>query len=163
MAMVQRCSSRLGSGAAAMRVPGLARKFWTMISWIRRMGAFGLKIPKEYGGKGFDQVEYAQAMELIGSHDGNLSALLSAHQSIGVPQPVKLFGTKEQCQEYLPRCARGEISAFALTEQDVGSDPARLATTAELEGDFYVLNGRKLWCTNGTIVRVRVNEEAAAA
>lgn len=128
----------------------------SVLEGLRRLGAFGLKIPKEYGGKGFNQVEYAQAMELVGSYDGNLTALLSAHQSIGVPQPIKLFGTAEQRQEYLPRCAKGEISAFALTEEDVGSDPARLSTTAELEGDFYILNGRKLWCTNGTIAKLLV-------
>ena len=78
--------------------------------------------------------------------------LLSAHQSIGVPQPLKLFGTKEQKKKYLPRLARGEISAFALTEAHVGSDPANLATTAMRtpEGD-YILDGEKLWCTNGTV------------
>ena len=59
-----------------------------------------------------------------------IAALLSAHQSIGVPQPLTLFGTDDQKQRYLPRCARGEISAFLLTEPDVGSDPARLNTTA---------------------------------
>ncbi len=127
-----------------------------VVQGLRDLGAFGLKIPTEYGGKGFDQVEYAQIMELMGSYDGNLMALLSAHQSIGVPQPLKLFGTKEQCQEYLPRLAGGEISAFALTEPDVGSDPARLSTTVELEGDFYVLNGKKLWCTNGTMAKLLV-------
>ena len=82
--------------------------------------------------------------------------MLSAHQSIGVPQPLKLFGSEVLKQKYLPRCARGDISAFALTEADVGSDPARLATTAVLEGDFYVLNGRKLWCTNGTLAKLLV-------
>ena len=117
----------------------------SVIDGLARLGAFGLKIPKEYGGLGFDQVEYAQIMELVGAHDGNVMALLSAHQSIGVPQPVKLFGTEELQKKFLPMCARGDISAFALTEPDVGSDPARLATTAVLEGDFYVLNGRKLW------------------
>jgi alkylation response protein AidB-like acyl-CoA dehydrogenase len=83
-----------------------------------------MKIPKEYGGLGFTQIEYQKVMELLGSYDGNLSALLSAHQSIGVPQPLKLFGTDELKKKYLPRCAAGEISAFALTEAQVGSDPA---------------------------------------
>ena len=85
-----------------------------------------MKIPKEYGGLGFTQREYGEVMKLITSRDGNLIALLSAHQSIGVPQPLKLFGTKEQKKKYLPRLARGAISAFALTEPDVGSDPANL-------------------------------------
>jgi alkylation response protein AidB-like acyl-CoA dehydrogenase len=129
-----------------------------VLDGLRRLGAFGMKIPKEYGGLGFSNVEYAKAMRLLGSHCGNLGALLSAHQSIGVPQPLKLFGTPEQKQKYLPRCARGEISAFALTEPEVGSDPARLATTAEktADGAAYLLNGTKLWCTNGTIAKLLV-------
>ncbi len=128
-----------------------------VIEGFRKLGAFGMKIPKKYGGQGFSNREYAKVMHLIGSVDGNLSALLSAHQSIGVPQPLKLFGTQVLKDKYLPRCARGEISAFALTEPEVGSDPARLGTTAEKtpEGD-YILNGVKLWCTNGTIADLLV-------
>ena len=97
-------------------------------------------------------------MELLGSVDGNISALLSAHQSIGVPQPLKMFGTTELKSKYLPRCAAGAISAFALTEDSVGSDPAALETIAELtpDGDGYILNGRKLWCTNGTMAELLV-------
>jgi alkylation response protein AidB-like acyl-CoA dehydrogenase len=116
-----------------------------------------MKIPREYGGLGFSNREYQKVMRLIGSVDGNLAALLSAHQSIGVPQPLKLFGSDLLKKKYLPRCAAGEISAFALTEPDVGSDPARLSTTAErtAEGD-YVLTGTKLWCTNGTIAKLLV-------
>src|SRR4029077_10717913 len=101
-----------------------------VIDSLRRMGAFGMKIPKEYGGLGFTNAEYQKVMQLLGSVDGNIVALLSAHQSIGVPQPLKLFGSPELKKKYLPRCARGEISAFALTEPNVGSDPARLSTTA---------------------------------
>ncbi|MEE8586179.1 MAG: acyl-CoA dehydrogenase family protein [Acidobacteriota bacterium] len=129
-----------------------------VVDGLRRMGAFGMKIPKEYGGLGFSQVEYGQVMQLLGSVDGNLTALLSAHQSIGVPQPLKLFGSDEMKKKYLPRCAAGEISAFALTEQDVGSDPARMGTTARLteDGSAYILNGTKLWCTNGTLARLLV-------
>jgi hypothetical protein len=129
-----------------------------VVEAFRKLGAFGMKIPKEYGGLGFSQIEYAKVMELLGAYEGNLTALLSAHQSIGVPQPLKLFGTEEQKQEYLPRCARGEISAFALTEPQVGSDPARMETTYELapDGDHYVLNGDKLWCTNGTVADLLV-------
>ncbi len=129
-----------------------------VVEGLRRLGAFGMKISRKYGGLGFSQVEYARIMELLGSRDANLSALLSAHQSIGVPQPLKLFGSEELRKKYLPRCASGDISAFALTEPDVGSDPARLATRAELnrEGDAYVLNGTKLWCTNGTLAGLLV-------
>src|SRR5260370_213345 len=92
-------------------------------------------------------------MQLFGGLDGNLSALLSAHQSIGVPQPLKLFGSPELKHKYLPRCARGEISAFALTEPNAGSDPPRLATTAEktADGTAYVINGTNLCSTNRTL------------
>jgi alkylation response protein AidB-like acyl-CoA dehydrogenase len=129
-----------------------------VLDGLRKLGAFGMKIPKKYGGLGFTNVEYQKVMQLFGSCDGNLSALLSAHQSIGVPQPLKLFGSEELKQQYLPRCAAGEISAFALTEPEVGSDPARLMTSAERtpEGDAYVLNGHKLWCTNGTLAKLLV-------
>jgi alkylation response protein AidB-like acyl-CoA dehydrogenase len=128
-----------------------------VLDGFRKLGAFGMKIPKKYGGLGFSQVEYQKVMQLFGSFDGNLSALLSAHQSIGVPQPIKLFGSEELKQKYLPRCAAGEISAFALTEAQVGSDPARLLTSAEKtpEGD-YLINGNKLWCTNGTLAKLLV-------
>jgi len=128
-----------------------------VIDGLARMGAFGMKIPKEYGGLGFSQLEYARIIELVTSVDGNLIALLSAHQSIGVPQPLKLFGTEAQKKKYLPRLARGAVSAFALTEGDVGSDPANLATTAERTADGdYVINGEKLWTTNGTIAELFV-------
>jgi len=129
-----------------------------IIDRLGEMGAFGLKIPREYGGMGFNQTEYGAIMEVIGSADGNILALLSAHQSIGVPQPLKLFGTEEQKKEYFPRFARGEISAFALTEPQVGSDPAGLKTSAtRVEGgDAFLLNGEKLWTTNGTVADVIV-------
>ncbi len=129
-----------------------------VLEGLRKMGAFGMKIPIEYGGLGFNQAEYAQAMQLVASWDGNLTALLSAHQSIGVPQPLVLFGTEEQKRKYLPRCAAGAISAFALTEGAVGSDPARLATTAEPtpDGRYFILSGQKLWCTNATLAELFV-------
>src|SRR5262249_30807872 len=129
-----------------------------VVDGLRKLGAFGMKIPKKYGGLGFTNVEYQKVMQFVGSVDGNLSALLSAHQSIGVPQPLKLFGSDHLKETYLPRCAAGEISAFALTEPQVGSDPARLQTSAEKtrEGDAYILNGEKLWCTNGTLAKLLV-------
>lgn len=122
-----------------------------VIERLAKLGAFGIKVPQEYGGLGLSQTNYCRAAMLLGSVDGNLTALLSAHQSIGVPQPVKLFGTEAQKQKYLPRVARGEISAFALTETSVGSDPAKITTRAEPtpDGKFFVINGEKLWCTNG--------------
>ena len=114
------------------------------------MGAFGVKIPKQYGGLGLSQVNYGRAAMLLGSWDENLTALVSAHQSIGVPQPLLLFGTEEQKKKYLPRVARREISAFALTEWNAGSDPANMSCKAEPteDGSAFILNGEKLWCTN---------------
>jgi alkylation response protein AidB-like acyl-CoA dehydrogenase len=125
----------------------------TVIDGLRELGAFGMKIPEEYGGLGLSQVGYGRAIHLVTSYDGNLVALLSAHQSIGVPQPLKLFGTPEQKRKYLPRLAKGAISAFALTEAAVGSDPAAMTTTATPteDGESFVLNGEKLWITNGTL------------
>jgi alkylation response protein AidB-like acyl-CoA dehydrogenase len=129
-----------------------------VLQGLRDLGAFGIKIPEEYGGLGLSQTSYTHAIGLVTSQDGNLTALLSAAQSIGVPTPLKLFGTSEQKKKYLPRLARGAVSAFALTESNVGSDPAAMTTTAELsaDGTHYVLNGEKLWCTNGTIAELMV-------
>src|SRR6266540_3325773 len=121
-----------------------------VIQGLRDVGAFGIKIPREYGGLGLSQLSYMKAIELVSSVDGSLTALLSAHQSIGVPQPLKLFGSEAQKKKYFPRLAQGAISAFALTEDSVGSDPAAMETNAILDDDAWVLNGEKLWCTNGT-------------
>src|ERR1051326_2104085 len=119
---------------------------------LRDMGAFGIKIPTEYGGLGLSYTSYVKAIAMVTSKDGSLTALLSAHQSIGLPQPLKLFGNDQQKQRYFPRLAKGAISAFALTEVDAGSDPANMHTRANLsdDGTHYVLNGEKLWTTNGT-------------
>ena len=121
-----------------------------VVRGLRDLGALGMKIPEKYGGLGLSQLYYGRALMVAGSVSPALGALLSAHQSIGVPQPVKMFGTPEQKDAWLPRCAR-EVSAFLLTEPDVGSDPARLRATAVPDGDDYVLNGVKLWTTNGVV------------
>ncbi|WP_458318873.1 acyl-CoA dehydrogenase family protein [Mycolicibacterium brisbanense] len=126
-----------------------------VIRGLKELGAFGMKIGTEYDGLGLSQVYYNKALALVGSVHPSLGALLSAHQSIGVPQPVAMFGTEEQKRAWLPRCTR-EISAFLLTEPDVGSDPARLHATATSDGDDYVLNGVKLWTTNGVIADLLV-------
>jgi alkylation response protein AidB-like acyl-CoA dehydrogenase len=122
------------------------------------LGAFGMKIPQEYGGLGLSLVYYGRALALLGSVHPSLGALLSAHQSIGVPEPVKVFGTPEQKREFLPRCAAGAITAFLLTEPDVGSDPARMGSTAVPtdDGGSYLLDGVKLWTTNGVIAELVV-------
>lgn len=126
-----------------------------VVHGLKEIGAFGMKIPSAYGGLGLSQVDYNKALTLVASVNPSLAGLLSAHQSIGVSQPISMFGTEEQKQAWLPRCTR-EISAFLLTEPDVGSDPARLHTTATPDGDDYVLNGTKLWTTNGVIADVLV-------
>jgi alkylation response protein AidB-like acyl-CoA dehydrogenase len=125
---------------------------------LQEMGAFGIKIADEYGGLGLSQLMYARAIGLVTSIDGSLTALLSASQSIGVPVPLKLFGTEAQKRRYLPRIAKGAITAFALTEPQVGSDPAGLSTSARLseDGRHWILNGEKLWCTNGTVAELFV-------
>ncbi|MDT6987926.1 acyl-CoA dehydrogenase family protein [Streptomyces lusitanus] len=127
-----------------------------VIDGLKEFGALGMKIDTKYGGLGLTQVYYNKALALVGSASPAIGALLSAHQSIGVPQPLKIFGTREQKETFLPRCARTDISAFLLTEPDVGSDPARLATTAVPEGDGYVLDGVKLWTTNGVVADLLV-------
>ena len=129
-----------------------------VVRGLAAVGAFGMKIAPEYGGLGLSNLYYNRALMIVGSVSQSLAAMLSAHQSIGVPQPLAQFGTDEQKQRYLPRCARGEISAFLLTEPDVGSDPARLDTTAtpSQDGSEYVLNGVKLWTTNGVVADLLV-------
>ncbi|MGH3344812.1 MAG: acyl-CoA dehydrogenase family protein [Carbonactinosporaceae bacterium] len=129
-----------------------------VVSGLKEIGAFGMKIAEEYGGLGLSQVYYNKALVLAGSASPVLGALLSAHQSIGVPQPLAHFGTEEQKQRFLPRCARTDISAFLLTEPDVGSDPARLAATATPteDGRAYILDGVKLWTTNGVVADLLV-------
>ena len=125
----------------------------TVIEGLGKLGAFGIKIPTKYGGLGLSQTNYSRTAMLLGQHCGNLTALLSAHQSIGVPQPLIMFGTEAQKQKYLPLFAKGQVSAFALTEEDVGSDPSKITTNAVLNdaGTHYVLNGEKLWCTNSLV------------
>src|SRR5690242_13744078 len=118
--------------------------------------AFGMKIDEKYGGLGLTNLHYCKALTLIGSANPSIGALLSAHQSIGVPQPLKLFGNDEQKQHFLPRLAAGEVSAFLLTEPDVGSDPARLSTVATPVEGGYRLDGVKLWATNGTLATLLV-------
>lgn len=129
-----------------------------IIDGLAELGCMGIKIPREYGGLGFSQAIYNRAVALAASYESSIGVLLSAHQSIGVPQPLKEFGTPEQKKKYLPRLAKGAISAFALTEPGVGSDPAKMTTTAVLsdDGEHYILNGEKLWTTNGTIAEIMV-------
>src|SRR3954463_3204772 len=118
---------------------------------LKDIGALGMKTPEEYGGLGLSQLHYNEALAMSGMFHASISTLLSAHQSIGVGEPLRLFGSEEQKKEWLPKVAKDHISAFLLTEPDVGSHPARLGTTATPteDGTGYLLNGRKLWATNG--------------
>jgi alkylation response protein AidB-like acyl-CoA dehydrogenase len=127
-----------------------------VIEGLKRLGALGMKIPVQYGGLGLSIVYYTRALALAGSWHSALSTLLSAHQSIGVSEPLRLFGSEEQKRKWLPLVASTHISAFLLTEPDVGSDPARMAASATPTEDGYILNGRKLWATNGAIADVVV-------
>ena len=129
-----------------------------VVNGLKDLGALGMKVPEEYGGLGLSQVYYNRALMLVGSAHSSLSTLLSAHQSIGVAEPLQLFGSEEQKRTWLPLVSSTHISAFLLTEPDVGSDPARLAATATPteDGTGYRLSGRKLWATNGAIADVVV-------
>ncbi|MCQ9184574.1 acyl-CoA dehydrogenase family protein [Streptomyces sp. IBSBF 2953] len=140
----------------AARIEREARIPDEVVRGLKELGALGMKIDPKYGGLGLTQVYYNKALALVGSASPAIGVLLSAHQSIGVPQPLKMFGTPEQKQKFLPRCATTDISAFLLTEPDVGSDPARLATSAVPDGDDYVLDGVKLWTTNGVVADLLV-------
>lgn len=129
-----------------------------VIEEFARMGVFALKVPKEYGGLEFSQVNYNRVVMAVSSYCSATGVLISAHQSIGVPQPLKMFGTEEQKKKYFPRFSKGAISAFALTEPDVGSDPAQMSCEAKLseDGKHYIVNGTKLWCTNGSLAELIV-------
>jgi alkylation response protein AidB-like acyl-CoA dehydrogenase len=127
-----------------------------VVDGLKELGALGMKVPEQYGGIGLSQVYYNRALVLAGTWHSALATLLSAHQSIGVAEPLMGFGSEEQKQKWLPLVAKDHISAFLLTEPDVGSDPARLATTAEPAEGGYVLNGRKLWATNGAVADIVV-------
>lgn len=128
------------------------------IKGMADLGVFAIKVPKEYGGLGFSQTNYNRIVMKIASYCGATATLVSAHQSIGVPQPLLMYGTEEQKKKFFPCFRTGAISAFALTEVDVGSDPARMTSRATLseDGQYYILNGTKLWCTNGTIADIIV-------
>ena len=123
---------------------------------LKELNLFAIKIPTKYNGLGMSQTNYMRILSVVARYCGSTAATLSAHQSIGVPQPLKLQGTEEQKQRFLPKFAEGWVSAFALTEPGVGSDPANMATLAELseDGEHWILNGEKLWCTNGVVADV---------
>ncbi|MBE0596487.1 MAG: acyl-CoA dehydrogenase family protein [Desulfuromonadales bacterium] len=135
-----------------------------VLDGLRALGLFGIKIAPQYGGLGLSQINYNRLIQLVASHCASTAVLLSAHQSIGVSQPLQMYGTAEQKQTYLPRLAQGAISAFALTEPGVGSDPSSLTTLAvPAENGSWLISGEKLWISNGPvadllIVMARTND-----
>jgi len=157
-AFLQRLERFLAENVDADKIDETGEYPESIFEGFRELGAWGMKIPKEYGGLGFSAVNYNRAISLVATWCGSSVAWLSAHQSIGVPQPLKLFGTPEQKAKWLPRLAKGAISAFALTEPGVGSDPAKMTTTAtpSPDGKGWLLSGEKLWCTNGLKAEVIV-------
>src|SRR3954447_11653607 len=139
-----------------MRIERDARIPDEVLDGLKELGALGMKVPEQYGGLGLSQVYYNKALLPAGTWSSGLSTLLSAHQSIGVSQPLMSFGTEEQKRKWLPLVAKDHVSAFLLTEPDVGSAPARGGATAEPVEGGYKLNGRKLWATNGAIADIVV-------
>ncbi len=157
-AFLERLRAFLVERVDPRRIEREARIPEDVIRGLEDLGALGMKIPREHGGLGLSQVYYNRALAMAGTWHSSLSTLLSAHQSIGLPEPLRLFGSEEQKRTWLPRLARDHISAFLLTEPDVGSDPARMSTTAvpTEDGTGYRISGTKLWATNGAIADVVV-------
>ena len=120
-----------------------------VVEKMAELGIMGLPFPTEYGGAGADVLSYAIAVEELSRVHGGVGVILSAHTSLGT-WPIFAFGTEEQKQKYLvPLCKGEKIGAFGLTEPNAGSDAGGTETTAELQGDHYILNGEKIFITNG--------------
>ncbi|XP_034943624.1 very long-chain specific acyl-CoA dehydrogenase, mitochondrial [Chelonus insularis] len=119
------------------------------------LGVFSLQVPEQYGGFGLNNTQYARLVEILGSHDLGVGILLGAHQSIGF-KGILLYGTPEQKEKYLPRVSNGEYAAFALTEPSCGSDAGAVKCRAikSADGSHYVLNGSKIWISNGGIAEI---------
>ncbi|HSN91783.1 MAG TPA: acyl-CoA dehydrogenase family protein [Anaeromyxobacteraceae bacterium] len=116
---------------------------------LREAGLFGLVVPEEHGGMGFGSTAYSRALQEVGRYDGSVALTVGAHSSIGL-RGLLLFGTDDQRRRYYPKLVTGEmIAAFCLTEPSAGSDAAAIKTTAVRDGDAWVLNGEKIWITNG--------------
>jgi alkylation response protein AidB-like acyl-CoA dehydrogenase len=121
------------------------------IEELREFGMFGLVIPEEHGGMGLGNMAYSRTLQEVAKYDASIAVTIGAHSSIGM-RGLLLFGTEDQNNRYMEKLASGEmIAAYCLTEAGAGSDAAALMTTAVKEGDQWVLNGNKLWITNGGI------------
>ncbi len=121
----------------------------SFVEELKSFGLFSLVIPEQYGGLGFGSAAYSRTLQEIAKHDASVALTVGAHSSIGM-RGLLLFGSEAQKARWLPRLATGEmIAAFCLTEPGAGSDAAAVRTTAVRKGDHWVLNGDKLWITNG--------------
>lgn len=121
----------------------------TNIEKIAKQGLMGIHVPKEYGGAGYGEIEYGILVEELGRVCSAHGTIVGAHLGLACA-PIWLFGTEEQKKRYLPQMSKGErLGAFALTEPSAGSDAANIRTTAEKRSDDFILNGSKIFCTNG--------------
>ncbi len=124
---------------------------WDILDQMAELGLMGMPIPEEYGGAGLDYHSYVMAIEEIARGSGGLGTIVAAHISLGCNM-IYDYGNEEQKQEFLVPAAEGkDITAFGLSEAEAGSDVPNMSTTAEKDGDEYVLNGGKLWISNGSI------------
>jgi alkylation response protein AidB-like acyl-CoA dehydrogenase len=124
---------------------------WESVKKMRELGLFGLPFPEQYGGGGFGTLEYAMAVEEVSRGCASTGITLAAHVSLGT-WPIYAFGTEEQKKKYLPALCSGEkLASFGLTEPEAGSDAGGTKTRAVLEGNQYVVNGRKIYITNGSV------------
>jgi alkylation response protein AidB-like acyl-CoA dehydrogenase len=122
-----------------------------IIPKLAEMGLLGIRIPEEYGGSGMDMMSYSICVEEIARVDGSLALTVASHNGLGTGH-VLAFGTEAQKRKYLPKAATGEwLAAWALTEPGSGSDSAALLTTARRDGSDWVLNGTKMFITQGSV------------
>ena len=138
-------------GPIAHEIDREARFPWEVIEKMRPLNFFGLQVPRKYGGADIDSISYAITIEEISRVSGAVGLCVTVHNSVGI-YPILRFGTEEQKQQYLPMLARGEhIGAFCLTEANAGSDASGVETHAVADGDKYIINGTKIFVTNGGV------------
>ena len=149
-AIAQTLDAMLGPRAKDFRAWDAAGEFpSSFVQELRDAGLFGLVVPEAHGGSGLGAAAYSRVLQEIARYDGSVAVTVGAHSSIGM-RGLLLFGTEEQRARFLPRLATGElVAAFCLTEPGAGSDAAGIRTTAVRDGDDWILNGEKIWITNG--------------